>query len=158
MDIECGDCNDFVELTERQFGGILDHHGFRPIRCTSEHDGRECILLFESRNNRLLFVRSDGADSCALGSLDAEFPESGIHGQGENGWYHVVALLEFRSGKKLLTRRRLNKFLEGKDDYFLWQANLLADNADELFGLFSSGNEATWRNGFMQYYRALIKG
>ena len=36
MKIECGDCNDFVELTERNYGKILERYGFRPLKCSSE--------------------------------------------------------------------------------------------------------------------------
>jgi len=158
MNIECGDCGDFVELTARRFGGVLERYGFQPVRCWSERHGRECLLLLESESSRLLFERSDGAENCTLGSLEAQFPESGLHGQGESGWYHVVSLLEFKTGKKLLARRRRNAFLDGKEDYFAWQAELLADNAEMLFGLFREGNEKSWRDEFLQYYQALIKG
>ena len=114
--------------------------------------------MLESDTGRLLFVRSDGADNCVLGSLVAEFPETGLHEEGESGWYHVISLLQFKTGKKLLTRRRMDKFFEGKGDYFTWQAELLTKNADMLFGLFRGGNERTWRDEFLRYYRALIKG
>jgi len=158
MNIECGDCSDFVKLTGRRFGGILERYGIRPVRCWSERHGRECLLMLESESSRLLFERSDGSENCTLGSLEAEFPESGLHGQGESGWYHVVSLLEFKTGRKLLTRRRMDGFFEGKGDYFTWQAELLTKNADMLFGLFRGGNERTWRDEFLRYYRALIKG
>jgi hypothetical protein len=158
MDIECGDCSDFVELTEKRFGDLLERHGFRPVRCTSDRGGRECLLLLESDSSRMLFVRSDGADNCTLGSLQAEFPEGGLHEEGESGWYHVISLIEFKTGKKLLTRRQMDRFFEGKGDYFTWQAELLSENADMLFGLFREGQEQTWRDEFLQYYQALIKG
>jgi hypothetical protein len=158
MNIECGDCSDFVELTERRFGELLDRHGFRPVKCSSDRDGRECLLMLESDTGRLLFVRSDGADNCVLGSLEAEFPETGLHEEGESGWYHVISLLQFKTGKKLLTRRRMDKFFEGKGDYFTWQAELFSANAEMLFGLFRGGIEQTWRGEFLQYYRESIKG
>jgi hypothetical protein len=158
MNIECGDCSDFVELTERHFGEILKQHGFRPVKCSSDRGGRECMLMVESDANRLLFVRSDGAETCELGSLNAALPEAGLYGEGEHGWYHIVTMLEFRTGKKLLTRRRLNRFLERKEDHFAWQAELLTENAALLFGLFQEGNEETWRDEFTKYYQALIKG
>lgn len=158
MDIECGDCRDFVELTERRYGPILERYGFRPVRCSANRGGRECLLMLESENNRLLFVRSDGADNCTLGSLDAEFPEGGLLDEGETGWYHVISLIQFKTGMKLLTRRRMDKFFEGKGDYFAWQAELLSKNTDMLFGLFREGNERTWREEFLRYHRELIKG
>lgn len=158
MDMECGDCSDFVEQTEKLYGEMLAQHGFRPVRCTSERGGRECLLLLESDVLRLLFVRSDGAETCELGSLGAQFPEGGLYSQGDSGWYNVISLLEFKTGKKLLTQRRLDKFLEGKDDYFAWQAELLSENADMLFELFRAENEVTWRDEFRNYYQALVKG
>jgi len=158
MKIECGDCSDFVEITERDFGEILARYGFRPVKCSSVRDGRECMLMLESDVSRLLFVRSDGAETCELGSLDAAYPEPWLFGQGEFGWYHVISLLQFKTGKKLLTRRRMDRFFEGKGDYFTWQAELFSANADMLFGLFRGGNERTWRDEFQQYYRESIKG
>lgn len=158
MNIECGDCSDFVDLTERSFGEILEQYGFQPVRCWSERGGRECLLMLESEIGRLLFERSDGSENCTLGSLEAEFPQSGLHGQGESGWYHVVSLLEFKTGKKLLTRRRRDRFIEGKEGYFAWQAELLSQNADMLFAQFREGNEKTWREEFRKYYQALIQG
>jgi hypothetical protein len=158
MNIECGDCSDFVELTEHRFGDILDRHGFRPVKCSSDRGGRECLFLVESDTSRMLFVRSDGADNCTLGSLNAEFPEGGLHEEGESGWYHVVSLLQFKTGKKLLTRRRMDGFFEGKGDYFAWQAELLSDNAKTLFEMFSEDNEKSWKEEFLRYYRAMIGG
>ncbi len=158
MKIECGDCSDFVELTERNYGKILNRYGFRPLKCSSERGGRECLLMVESDSSRMLFVRSDGSNNCGLGSLGAEFPAGGFDSYGETGWYHVVTLLEFKTGKKLLSRRRLNRFLEGKDDYFAWQADLLSKNAEMLFELFRDENEKAWRDEFLRYYKALIEG
>jgi len=74
------------------------------------------------------------------------------------GWYSIVALLEFKTGKKLLTRRRLDKFIEGKENYLSWQEELLTKNADMLFDLFRDENEKTWRDEFLRYYKALIEG
>jgi len=158
MNIECGKCSDFVESTERSYGDILEHHGFRPVKCSAEHDGRECLLMLESDSLRLLFVRSDGAETCELGPVNAEFPEGGLHGQGDSGWYNVISLLEFKTGKKLLTRRRLDRFLEGKEDYYAWQADMLSENVEMLFDLFRDGNEKTWKDEFLEFYKALIKG
>lgn len=158
MNIECGDCRDFVELTERHFGGLLKRYGFRPVRCSSERGGRECLFMHESDTLRLLSMRSDGAETCELGSSDAPFPEAGLFSAGEDGWYNVITLLGFRTGKKLLTRRRLDKFLDRKEDYFAWQADLLSKNAETLFEMFSQGNERTWRDDFLQYSKALSKG
>ena len=158
MNIECGDCNDFVELTERNFGEILERYGFRPVKCWADRGGRECMLMVESDANRLLFVRSDGADTCELGSMEATFPEAGLYGEGEYGWYHIVTMLEFKTGKKLLTRRRLKRILDGKENHFAWQAELLSENAEMLFELFRGGNERTWQDEFAKYYQALIKG
>jgi hypothetical protein len=114
--------------------------------------------MLESDTGRLLFVRSDGADNCTLGSSEAGFPESGLHEEGESGWYHVVSLVEFKTGKKLLTRRRMDKFFEGKGDYFAWQAELLSANAEMLFGLFRPGADPGWRDDFAEYYRARVEG
>ncbi len=91
------------------------------------------MLLLESDLLRLLFVRSDGAETCQLGSLDADLPDGGLYSQGDTGWYNVISLLEFKTGEKLLTRRRLDKFLEEKENYFAWQAELLTKNAEMLF-------------------------
>jgi hypothetical protein len=157
MNIECGDCSDFVELTERTFGKILDQFGFHPVQCESDHDGRECLLMAESERCRLLFVRSDGSDNCGLGSLGAEFPAGGFDSHADTGWYHVVTLLEFKSGKRLLTRRLLDKFLEGKESYFAWQADLLSKNVESLFDLFREGDEATWKDEFFRISKAQIK-
>ena len=84
MIADCGDCSDFVELTERRFGAILERYGFRPVRCWSERHGRECLLMLESESSRLLFEGSDGSEDCTLGSLEAEFPSASPR-QGRDG-------------------------------------------------------------------------
>jgi hypothetical protein len=158
MNIECGDCKDFVELTERSYGKILERYGFRPLKCSSEHDGRECRLMLESDRLRLLFMRSDGSETCELGSLEAEFPVGGFDFHGDSGWYNMLTLLEFKTGKKLLTRRRLDKFRENKPEYYAWQAEVLSENAEKLFDLFRVGNEKTWKNEFLKFFKAMLKG
>ncbi len=158
MEIECGDCSEFVELTERNYGKILNRYGFRPLECSSERGGRECLLMVESDSCRLLFVRSDGVETCELGSADAEFPAAGLDVHGDSGWYHIVELLEYKTGKKLLTRRRIAKFSENKADYFTWQAELLSENAEMLFDLFREGREQAWKDEFLQHLRALLEG
>lgn len=158
MKIECGDCDDFVELTVRNFGEILDGYGFRPVKCASDRGGRECVLMVESKDQRLLFVRSDGAETCELGSLDAEFTTNAIDPYGGTGWYNVVSLLEFKTRKKLLTRRRRNKFLDRRADYFAWQAELLSENAGMLFELFEAGREKTWRDEFARFLKEKVGG
>ncbi len=158
MDIDCGECNNFAEGTEANFGELLKRRGFQPVKCTAERGGRECTLMMESSQLRLLFVRSDGAETCDLGSLDAEFPEDGLVGQGENGWYHLVTLLEFKTGKKLLTQRRIAKFSENQEEYYAWQAELLSEHEDMLFEMFGDNQQVNWHEDFMGYYRELVGG
>jgi hypothetical protein len=157
MEIECGGCGGFVEQTERDFGSLLDRYGFRPVKCVSIRDSRECKLMVESDELRLLFVRSDGAETCQLGSPQAGFPEHGLYSQGDTGWYNVITLLEFRYGKKLLTPRRLKELMEHKPDYYSWQAKLLAENAESLFELFGDAKRGTWEDEFLQFYRKSLE-
>jgi len=158
MEIECGDCGDFVELTDKHYGDILRLHGLLPVRCSAEHGGRECLLMLESDRLRVLFMRSDQVETCELGSLGAEFPVGGLDVYGDSGWYNVITLLEFKGGKKLLTRRRITQFAQDKPGYFAWQAELLSKNAETLFGLFEQGREQTWKDEYLRFFKAQLKG
>ena len=51
--------------------------------------------------------------------------------------------------------RRKTGLLAG---YFAWQAELLSQNADMLFGLFEQGRERTWKAEFLGFFEAQLKG
>ncbi len=155
MSVDCGDCNSFRAYAERYYHPLLSRYGFRLAECAAAHGGRECALLYRSDRCQLLLTLSDGSDDCLLGGLEQPFPgTNSLRSNGEQGWYHVVALIEWKSGKKLLTSRLLDEFRDGKRVYFSWESQLVAQWADQLFDLFAPGKPREWHEDFARFARA----
>lgn len=152
MSEDCGDCNSFRQYMEHYYLAILNRFGFTLARCSSEHEGRECLLMYRSKQCQLLFILSDGAEGCAIGALEAPFPEGVLlRTNGEIGWYHVASLIEFKSGKKVLTPRLLNEFRSGDPIYFEWESQLMSSWAEVLIDMFAPGKPQQWHDDFAQY-------
>jgi hypothetical protein len=152
MSEDCGECNGFRHNVERYYVAILNRFGFTLARCSSDYGGRECLLMYRSKQCQLLFIRSDGAEAGTIGSLEAPFPEGELlHTNGELGWYHVAPLVEFKSGKKVFTPRLLNEFRNGDRIYFEWESQLMSSWAEVLIEMFAPGKPQEWHDDFARY-------
>ncbi|MCG8352957.1 MAG: hypothetical protein MI924_34770 [Chloroflexales bacterium] len=108
--------------------------------------------MYQSTQCRLLFILSDGAEGCAIGSLEALFPEGvSLRTNGEMGWYHIVPLIEFKSGQKVFTARLLNEFRDGERIYFEWESQLMAKWIDVLIGMVAPNKQQDWHDAFVRY-------
>lgn len=145
IQVDCGDCNDFVENVQRHLGDLLTQYDFHSIECDSQRDGRECVWMVESDRCRLLFTLMDGAQDCSIGRLTTPFPGNvSFYLNGELGWYNTLWLIELKTGKQLLTRRLINDLWEGKFEYFEWLSPMLAQWMDALINMFIGKGELTW--------------
>ncbi len=151
INVDCGDCNDFVENIQRDLGDLLSRYDFHSVQCDSQRGGRECVWMLESERCRLLFTLSDGEDACSLGTVDTAFPgnESFLR-NGEIGWYDTLWLIEFRTGKQLLDLKLINEFVAGKRVYFEWLSPLLDEWVVKLFGMFAGDGQLAWHDDFLQ--------
>ncbi len=155
MTIDCGACNDFVAYALSHFSAFLARHDFQFIECATAHDGRECSVMYQSARCRLLLTLSDGAYDCSLATLDTPFPGTvAFYLNGEAGWYSVLFLIEYKLGKKLLTRRQIEKIWRGELDKFAWIASLLDDWSDTLVNMFAAGKPLAWHNDFARFIDA----
>lgn len=154
MDVDCGDCDYFVENVQRHLGDLLSQHGFRSVQCQAERGGRECTWMLESDRCRLLFTLADGAEACSIGKLDTAFPGNiSYYLNGEIGWYNALWLIEFKTGKQLLTRKLINKLWEGKLVYFEWLSPMLEKWMPELISMFES-DQITWHDDLIKMLEA----
>lgn len=154
MSIDCGPCNSFRTRVERYYDSLLQRYKFALVECSADGDDRECVLMYESHRCHFLFIRSDGAEACTIGSLETPFPGNTVFlTRGEQGWYHAVALIEWQSRKKLLTARLTDEVQDGKRDYLEWESHLVNDWAERLFALFSPGSPRQWHDDFWRYAR-----
>ena len=152
MSIDCGSCAPFHSRVEQHYNVLLHRYGFSPVECSADRNGRECTLMYESSRCRLVFIRSDGAKSCTIGSLETPFPGNTLlHTRGEQGWYHAITLIEWKSGKKLLTARLIDEVHDGKRNYLAWEAQHVAQWANQLFELFAPGKSRQWQDDFAQF-------
>ena len=153
---ERSQCERFRLYAERSYKPLLVRHGFSLVDCAGDHDGRECMLMYRSDRCHLLLSLSDGSEDCILGGLEQPFPGLGLHRtDGQDGWYHAVALIEWKSGRKLLTSRLLNEVRSGRRLYFEWESRLVEQWADRLFALFEPGRPRQWHDEFTRF-RAMI--
>jgi hypothetical protein len=154
LSVECGDCTSFAEHARSAYQPLLARYGFELVDCSSDHDGRECALMYRNRNAALLFDLSDGAEATAISDRDAPFPVNGWTGvDGNQGWYSVVGLIEYLDKKKLMTRKLMDKLMRGERDYFAWEAPLVNNSIERLLGLFAPGKPRTWQDDFAKYVR-----
>jgi len=159
MDVDCGDCSEFVQYAQRHFGDLLARHGFRSVQCTSRRDGRECKWMVESGRCRMLFTLSDNQEDVSLGKVDASFPaDVAFRLNGEVGWYNALWLIEFKAGKQLMKRKLINEFVEGKRVYFEWLTPLVHERFDELVAMFDRQAELTWRDDLVRMLEARKPG
>ncbi len=151
MDVDCGDCQDFVDHVEQALGGLISKYGFHSVECASDLGGRECRWMLESERCRMLFTLMDGAEACSLGRLDTPSPGMiSFYLNGEVGWYNALWLIELKQGKQLLTRKLINRMWEGKLDYFEWLAPMLKTHLDELIEMFSGEGEFAWHDDLVE--------
>jgi hypothetical protein len=154
MGVDCGRCEGFRVHAERYYRPLLDRHGFRLVDCADGHDGRECMVMYRSDRCQLLLSLFDGSDDCILGGLEQPFPGLGLRRtDGQDGWYHVVPLIEWLAGRKLLTARLLSDFRDGRRIYFEWESRIVEQWADQLFALFAPGPSRRWHDDFAKFRR-----
>jgi len=150
MDVDCGDCTDFVAYAQRHFSDLLARHEFRSVQCKSQRDGRECMWMVESSRCRMLFTLGDNQEDISMGRVDTPFPgDNAFRLNGEVGWYNVLWLIEFKAGKQLLNRRLINKFMEDKRAYFQWLSPLLEKWFEDLIAMFAGHEPPTWHDDFV---------
>jgi hypothetical protein len=143
--VDCGDCNDFHAKVVRSYQPFLSRHGFEFSECSAEFYGRECVIMYTGPECKLLFVLTDGAEMTALADGQASFPPNGWDGKnGENGWFGVVSLMEFLSGRTIMTRKLVDEFVEHTRDYYEWEAALMSEWDERLLALFAPGTPPTW--------------
>lgn len=148
--LDCGDCTRFVESAAGELQSVLDRYQFRSVDCDAQRDGRECVWMLESDRCRMLVTLSDGQEDCSLGAADADFPPNVmLKLNGELGWYNALHLIQFKSGKQLMTRKLIKQFVERKRSYFEWLAPLLEQWMDELIPMFEAGGGDSWRDDYL---------
>jgi hypothetical protein len=150
-----GECDGFERRVERHFGPLLARHGFalagRALAGSGQH--LSCQLLYASGGCLVLFESGDGAEACALGATGTPPPPVGIlhHLDGRDGWYEVGELVEFSTGRRLLSPRLLERMRDGRLDQLAWLAGVLGERAEALFGLFQPGRPPAWHERFLGY-------
>jgi len=151
MEVDCGDCTDFVEHVQRHFADLLARHEFRSVQCSSRRDGRECKWMVESSRCRMLFTLSDNQDDVSMGKVDTPFPDDvALRLNGEVGWYNTLWLIELKAGKQLLTRRLIDQILERKLVYFSWMSPLLEKWMPELIAMFDGQEVLAWHDDLIR--------
>jgi len=151
---DCGDCTPFAESARRAYQPLLTRYGFEGVDCSSDRGGRECALMYRNGQAALLFILADSAEGTGISQSDAVFPDNGWSGvDGADGWYSAIGLIEYLSGKKLMTRKLMDQLMRGQVDYFTWEAALMHDWIERLMALFAPGQPRTWQDDFAKYAR-----
>ena len=147
------ECHLYLTTIEPYFTSVLTRYGFILQNCDCQRAGRECVAMYETKHQRLLLHLSDGDFAVLLGSSEAAFPGPyDIDRSGADGWYAVFLLVEFQSGRRVWTQKRINRFQRGELDQYSFEADLFAEWADRLLPLFAPGHDPAWQAAFQQRF------
>ncbi len=146
-------CAGFIAYAHPYFAEIFEKHGFTLGECLCQHDGRECIAMYQSPRLRLLLELADGAFHVLLGSLTAPFPgATAIDHAGRGGWYALFLLVESKSDRRVYSERLIQQIWRGEVDPYRFEAGLLGQWADGILPLFEPNQEQGWRVEFKRRY------
>jgi hypothetical protein len=158
--LECDQCDTFVAYANSHFGSLLDAHGFELVQCrtrTTRRGAAECDLVYESGACRLLLGQERNGTYAAMAAAGTPLPDDQVpRARGEDGWYLIVHLIEFKSGERLLTDQLQSRLLDVRLEQFEWLAGLLERWAPELLTLFADSKPAAWHDEFMRSQQAQL--
>jgi hypothetical protein len=156
VDADGTDCDVFMAYATSHFGALLDGHGFdlvewrsRPARAVAP----ECDLLYESDRCRLLFGQEGTGSYAAMAPRGTHLPPGVPRTDGADGWYRVVHLVEFKSGKHLLTDKLQRQLVDERLEQFEWLSGLLDHWAPELYDMFDVDKPDSWHDDFVRFHQ-----